>query len=166
MNPESIRVLYDYSYWAFERVWNCITHLSDEQFIQNIEYSTGSIRNHVVHLMSATNRWMARLQAVEVPPQLVFEEFSTLAATLAKWNEYRSKTLDYVGSLTQNQLDEIIQWELNNRNILSKNPRWEILLHVANHATDHRAQILAMLDQYFSVETVEQDMILYLTEPK
>ena len=22
MNPESIRVLYDYSYWAFERVWN------------------------------------------------------------------------------------------------------------------------------------------------
>jgi hypothetical protein len=29
---------------------------------------------------------------------------------------------------------------------------------------DHRAQELVVLNQYFGIQTVEQDMILYLTE--
>jgi uncharacterized damage-inducible protein DinB len=36
-------------------------------------------------------------------------------------------------------------------------------LHVINHGTDHRAQILAMLNQ-LGGETVEQDLIFYLRE--
>jgi len=166
MNPESIHKLYDYNYWAFERVWNCVIRLTDEQFTHNIEYSSGSIRNHVVHLMSATTRWMMRLQAVQLPLHLSFEDFPTLAITKAKWDELRSETLDYVNSLAQAQLDEVVSWELPNRGIISKSPRWEILLHVANHATDHRAQMLAVLNQHFGVETVEQDMIFYLVEQK
>ncbi|MYE25841.1 MAG: hypothetical protein F4X87_01220 [Chloroflexi bacterium] len=38
--------------------------------------------------------------------------------------------------------------------------RWEILLHIANHGTDHRAQILARLDE-LGAETIEQDLILH-----
>ena len=164
MNPEAIRELYGYNYWAFERVWNCITQLTDDQFIQPIEYSTGAIRNQVVHLMSATHRWMLRLQTAQLPAHLAFEDFTTLASTKARWDELRVDILDYVNALTQDQLDEIIPWELPNRGIVSKNRRWEILLHVANHATDHRAQMLAILNQHFGIQTVEQDMIFYLVE--
>jgi len=48
----------------------------------------------------------------------------------------------------------------------AENTRWEILLHVASHATDHRAQILAMLNQRFGVQTMEQDLLFYLLEAK
>ncbi len=164
MNPKSIQTLFSYNYWAFDRVWACITQLTDDQFTQPVDYSRGSIRNQVVHLMSATQRWMLRLQRAEMPDRLVFEDFPGLAVTRAKWDELREDALKYLSTLTSEQLDEVIRWELPDRGIMAENRRWEILLHTANHGTDHRAQILAILNQHFGIETVEQDMILYLQE--
>jgi uncharacterized damage-inducible protein DinB len=162
MRPNELRTLFDYNYWAFERVWVCISQISNEQFVEQIDYSIGSIRNIVVHIMSATNRWASRLQGVETPPHLAFEEFDTQAATKRKWDELRKEFFDYVNSISQEQLDETVHWEIPGRGLKLDNPRWEIFLHVANHATDHRAQILAILHHHFHVKTVEQDMILCL----
>jgi len=38
---------------------------------------------------------------------------------------------------------------------------WQVLLHVTNHATDHRAQLLRVLHD-LSVETKSQDYIFYV----
>ena len=40
---------------------------------------------------------------------------------------------------------------------------WQVLLHVVNHATDHRAQILRALND-LGVETAYQDYIFYVYE--
>lgn len=164
MDPEVIQELFSYNYWAFERVWACIVHLTDEQFAHEVDYSRGSIRNQVVHLMSATQRWVYRLQHIEPPPRLVNEDFVSLAQIKTKWDELRDETMKYLDTLTREQLEEVIRWELPERGFMEEDRRWEILLHVANHGTDHRAQILAILNQHFGIETVEQDMILYLRE--
>jgi uncharacterized damage-inducible protein DinB len=166
MEPSEIRRVFDYNFWAFERVWECISQMSDEQFLEEIDYSTGSIRNLVVHMMSANRNWSSRLQGIEIPARLAFEDFETLFATKAKWDELRKEFLDYLISLSQEQLEESVNWELPARGLKLSNLRWEILLHVANHATDHRAQILAILHHHFHVKTVEQDMIIYLAELK
>lgn len=164
MTPEAICRLCDYTYWAFEQVWNCITRLTDEQFTQDIDYSVGSIRNHVVHLMSSEQRWMKRVQGAEIPPLLPFDDYATRAAARAKWNEVQIEVLSYIHSLDQSQLDETVPWEIRSRGVSSDNRRWELLTHLANHATDHRAQILVILHHHFGVKTVEQDMILYMLE--
>jgi uncharacterized damage-inducible protein DinB len=164
MDPEVMEELFSYNYWAFERVWACIARLTDAQFTQEIDYSRGSIRNQVVHLMSATQRWVYRLQRLEPPPRLVFEDFHTLAETRSKWDELQAETLAYIHTLTRAQLDESIRWEVQERGYMDENRRWELLLHAANHGTDHRAQILAILNQHFGLETPEQDMIIYLRE--
>jgi hypothetical protein len=44
MKPNEIKTIFDYNFWAFERVWGCISQISDEQFIEEFDYSTGSIR--------------------------------------------------------------------------------------------------------------------------
>lgn len=163
MRPNEIQALFDYNSWAFERVWECILPLSNEQFVEQVDYSIGSIRNIVVHMMSATNRWVSRLRGTAAPPHLAFEELGTLVAAKQKWDELEKGLLEYVSSLSQEQLDEFVHWEIPSRGLKLDSPRWEILLHVANHATDHRAQILAILHQHFHVKTVEQDMILYFT---
>jgi len=38
---------------------------------------------------------------------------------------------------------------------------WQVLIHVANHATDHRAQLLRVLHD-LGVETKSQDYIFYI----
>ena len=38
---------------------------------------------------------------------------------------------------------------------------WQVLLHVVNHGTDHRAQLLRVLND-LGVKTTSQDYILYV----
>ena len=38
---------------------------------------------------------------------------------------------------------------------------WQVLLHVANHGTDHRAQLLRLLND-LGVKTTSQDYIFYV----
>jgi uncharacterized damage-inducible protein DinB len=40
---------------------------------------------------------------------------------------------------------------------------WQVLLHVVNHGTDHRAQILRLLND-MGVETAYQDFIFHVYE--
>ena len=164
MKPNEIRTFFDYNFWAFERVWDCISQISDEQFVEEIDYSTGSIRNIVVHLMGGNRTWMSVLRGIEFPPRLAFEDFDMPSKTKAKWDELKIEFLDHLNSIEQEQLDGTMEWELLSQGLKSTNSRWEILLHLANHATDHRAQILAILHHHFHVKTVEQDMIIYLAE--
>ena len=164
MRSNEIRTLFGYGYWAFEKVWASIDPLTDAQFVEDLDYSRGSVRNQMVHMMSATRRWIVRLNGGEMVPHLAFEDFTTRAAARSKWDELRDEAMDYINSLSEADLDSVIRWQLPDRGMDAGNTRWEILLHVANHATDHRAQILAMLNQHFGIETPEQDMLFYLLE--
>jgi len=166
MKQTEIKKIFDYNFWAFERIWECISQISDEQFVQEIDYSSGSIRNIVVHVMSGNRVWMSVLKGIEFPPRLTFDDFDTLSKTKVKWDELKLEFLDHLNSIEQEQLDETIDWSLLSQGLKSTNARWEILLHLANHGTDHRAQILAVLNHHFHVKTIEQDMIYYLAEHK
>jgi uncharacterized damage-inducible protein DinB len=166
MEPNEINTIFAYNFWAFERVWECISQISNEQFIEEIDYSTGSIRNILVHIMGGNRTWVSVLTGREIPRRLAFEDFDTLPKTKARWDELQLEFLEKLSSIDQEQLDGTIDWELFSHGLKSTNPRWQILLHLANHATDHRAQILAILHHHFHVKTVEQDMILYLAEAK
>lgn len=77
MRPEAIQSLLGYSYWAFDRVWDCIAQLTDDQFTQDLGYSLVSIRNQVVHLISSHQRWVDRMQSTETATHLRFDDYSS-----------------------------------------------------------------------------------------
>ncbi|MFZ1043974.1 MAG: DinB family protein [Anaerolineales bacterium] len=166
MKPNEIRTVFKYGDWAFEKVWDCVMQLTDEQFVGDLDYSRGSIRNHVIHIMSTTQRWIIRINGSEMPPRLAFDDFLTRIVTKAKWDELRTEALKYISTLSEADLDGKVTWQMPDRNMTAENARWEILMHIANHATDHRAQILAMLNQHFDIKTPEQDFLFYLLEAK
>jgi hypothetical protein len=41
MKPNEIHTVFDYSYWAFEKLWSCVLQLTDEQFVREVAYSRG-----------------------------------------------------------------------------------------------------------------------------
>jgi len=164
MTPESIRTLYDYNYWAYDRMWECVSQLTNEQFTEELGYSYGSIRNQLVHVISATPRWLARIKGEPVPAQAQFEEYPTIAATRHKWDEEKAKTLAYIYALDQAQLDRMAHWEIPTRQMVEDNRQWELLLHLVNHGADHRIQILATLELHYKIKTFEQDLLFYLLE--
>ena len=158
----TIQLYFDYNYWAHRRVWECILTLSDEQFTHNLGYSLGSIHAQVVHVMSGEWVWLTRLRGYMPTAMLKTEAYPTREAVRARWDEIEADVRGYLPTLTAVQMNETLTYRTMTGGEL-QNRYGEILLHVINHGTDHRAQILAMLHQ-LGAPTVEQDLIFYLRE--
>lgn len=161
MNTDYIRTIFDYNLWTHDRVWDCIMQLSDEQFVQEFDYSTGSIRNHVVHVMSTDDRWLARVAGIELPARLNAADFSTRAAARARWDAIQANNRAFVQSLTETDLDRVVTYDLPHRGGIKHDTVWQIIAHVVNHGTDHRSQILSLLYR-LGAPTIEQDLMMYL----
>ena len=122
------------------------------------------VKNQVVHLISSHHRWLDRLQLTKPAPHIEFDDFPTRSMVKTKWDEAKEEFMNYVYSLNQVDLEEDISYQIKNRSIDTTHSRWQILHHLINHSTDHRSQILTMLNTKFELDTPEQDFIIYLWE--
>ena len=157
-----IRTVIHYNIAMHNRVWDCIMHISDAQFLEPVDYSIGSVRNHMVHLINVDRRWLARAMDTPLPVKVPYEAFTTRAATRQEWNAVADSYLRVAETLTAARLAQqrIMPWS-------KPSPRestvWRILVHVVNHGTDHRAQVLPILHR-MGAPTLEQDMMLFWWE--
>jgi uncharacterized damage-inducible protein DinB len=127
-------------------------------------YSLGSIRNIVIHLISAQRRWLCRLREAPLAAHLPFEAYPSRKLVRLEWQVAREECLQYLASLTSADLAQAVTYTIANRCVETSTTRWEILVHLVNHATDHRSQILALLNSQFGIATPEHDFIIYLWE--
>ena len=57
MNANAFRHFYDYHFAENRKIWDAyVTSLAHEQFTQGVDYSHGSVRDQIVHLMSTDHR--------------------------------------------------------------------------------------------------------------
>ncbi len=138
-------------------VWDSIDKITDEQFLSDDSYSRGSIRNLMVHLASTDRRWLAGLKNQPDVGHLKFEDYPTRAAAREVFESVAKDLFDFVNNLSE---DELAQ---HANGIPS--PRWQILLHIINHGTDHRSTVLQRLHE-LGAPTFDQDFILWLWDKK
>lgn len=159
-----IRKMFAYNYWAHGQVWRFIDPLTDAQFRQPSDYSVGSIHQQLVHVMGADSIWLSRLRGER--PSGFFDpaDYPTPESIKAKWGEIERDLKLYVAGLTDAQvLNDDLHYRRVSTGAEQVSPLWQVLLHVCNHGTDHRAQILALLHQVGG-ETFAQDLIYYTVE--
>jgi uncharacterized damage-inducible protein DinB len=162
VDADYFRMLFDYNYWAHHRIWDCVMQVSDEQFTRDTGYSWRSIQGQVVHTMSAEWVWFSRIQGTSPTSMLRNEDYPNRAAVRTKWDEIETVVRSFLQTLQDAELEQVIEYKNTSGQIFTQK-MYEILAHVANHSTDHRAQALAMLYQ-LGAPTVEQDMIAYLRD--
>jgi len=163
MDMAHAKALIGYNQWAHQRVWDCIATLDDEQFVRDVGYSWGSIRAQVVHVMSVDRRWFARLQGGRMPDHLKPEDFATQAAVRDTWDQIQVGIRQTLADLDERHMNHVLTYDMPHRGGIKSSTAAEIIAHVVNHGTDHRAQILAMLHM-LGAPTVEQDMMFYFWE--
>ena len=161
MNAPAIRTMFDYHYGVYDRIWDIVQELSPQQFVVETDYSLGSLRNQLLHVIEVDNRWLARLQYLPLPDLLDESDFPDQATLRPTWDSIREDVLAYANALTNDDLEEVVELDFPHRGGRQRSLRWQILLHVVNHGTDHRAQILARLHE-LGAPTLEQDLILHL----
>lgn len=157
MNADAFRHLYEYHFTINRKIWErCIVPLPQEQFVRKVDYSVGSVRNQVVHMMNIDDRWFSGLRGEDVPGFLNPVYFHKRDAIRLKWDDVEGRMRNYLESL---QDDMLFQPPFQAQG--DPTPLWQVLIHVANHGTDHRAQLLTLLHQ-LGVETFPQDYFFFV----
>ncbi|MDX2074971.1 MAG: DinB family protein [bacterium] len=159
MNADAFRHLYNYHFSENRKLWDAfVMPLSQEQFTQPIAYSIGSVRNHIVHLMAVDNAWFSGLRGVESPDWLKPEDFSDKQVIREYWDTVEKNMRDFLANLRDDQLfTKPIADNEEDKDLIM----WQVLIHVVNHGTDHRAQLLRLISD-LGVKTAPQDYIFYV----
>lgn len=157
MNAAAFRHFYAYHFAENRIIWDrYITPLTEEQFTQQVAYSHGSVRDQIVHLISVDDVWFSELRGVE--PAEPLSSVSTRDGIRAYWDSIEQLMRTYLAALRDDQLfDKPITEPAEDKDLIV----WQVLLHVVNHGTDHRAQLLRLLNE-LGVKTVSQDYIFYV----
>ena len=159
MNADAFRHFYDYHFAENRKIWDrYVTQLSDEQFIRHVDYSRGSVRDQILHLISCDTNWFSGLRGVEIPGDLNPADFQDRESIRTHWDEVEQTMRAYLAGLRDDMLSEK-PLEGEDKDLIL----WQVLLHVANHGTDHRAQILRLLND-LGIETSYQDYIFHVYE--
>jgi uncharacterized damage-inducible protein DinB len=159
MNADAFRHFYDYHFAENRKLWDrYVAQLSDEQFTQPVDYSRGSVRDQILHLISCDTSWFSGLRGVEIPEDLNPADFPDRESIRAHWDQVEQTMRGYLAELRDETLfDTPLEGE--DKDLIV----WQVLLHVVNHGTDHRAQLLRQLND-LGVKTEYQDYIFYVYE--
>jgi uncharacterized damage-inducible protein DinB len=134
-----------YNIWANKILFDRISKLNDEQLHKEIASSFASVYKTVLHMWQAENVWWQRLKLVEHPTYLTetfsgsFDEAVTgLAKQSQQWQ-------DWVDNANEIQITHVFAFVRNKEQLKMKVN--DMLLHVFNHATFHRGQLVTLLRQ-------------------
>lgn len=158
MNASAFRHFYDYHFSENRKMWDVyVTSLSYEQFTQDVSYSNGSVRNQVVHILSTDDGWFSEVQGIEPAGPLPVADFDDRKIIRSHWDTIEQNMRLYLATLQDEMLfEKPIKFEEDKDLTL-----WQVLIHVVNHGTDHRAQLLRLLND-LGVKTGPQDYIFYV----
>ncbi|MEW6403192.1 MAG: DinB family protein [Chloroflexota bacterium] len=150
---EMIRSYIEYHVDMSRLVWESIGHITEEQFLADDGHFRGSIRDHMLYIISTDRRWLAALKNQADMGPLNAQDYPTREAACAFFESVSKDMENYIRWLGEPELEsraKDMPW-----------PRWSIILHLINHGTHHRAIVLQRLAD-FGAPVFDQDFLLWL----
>jgi uncharacterized damage-inducible protein DinB len=165
MLAESLRTYYGYNRWATERLLDTATQLTAEQLNAPAGGEQRSVHETLLHFITTQKGWLSWWDGT-LPPDQAYglrldpAKYPDIASIRELWNALEQQTQAFLARLD----DELLQ-----RTYSSQMPNgsewqmvlWKMMLHVANHGTQHRSEAAALLTG-FGHSPGGLDMILYL----
>lgn len=149
-----------YNLWANERILHSILKLNEKQEKQRIESSFQGILPTLLHLWDAESIWWQRIRLQEKvsPPS---ESFSgTTREAAGNLLKQSGQWVDWVNQASRASLDHVFEYR-NSKKEMYKQPVYEALLHLFNHQSYHRGQIVTMLRQLGVKDIPATDFIVF-----
>jgi uncharacterized damage-inducible protein DinB len=149
-----------YHVWANQTLTDSILKLPEEVQVKEVKSSFNSLYKTLLHMWDAENIWWQRLKMHDIihPPSAHF----------------KGNTRDLVnGMLHQNRLweswiqnaqlaalEHVFHYQ-NSKKEKFRQPTFEMLMHLFNHGTYHRGQLVTMLRALEITEIPGTDFILW-----
>ena len=162
MDISYFRELFAYHYWARDRVLGAVAALTQEQYVQHLGGSFGSVRDTLNHVYGAEVLWLKRWHG-ESPAGFASSMPDTLSALQDAWRSQEASMRTFVHDLTEADLRRVIAYR-NLAGVPGESALWEMLAHVVNHATYHRGQVTTLLRLLEVAAPPSTDLIAYYRE--
>jgi len=147
---QTILYLVDYMIWADRDILAACAQLSPEELHRDLSISHTCIFGTLQHMFIAEHDWLARLRHsmaspdTEAPRSVFFPNSGPgpdLPGLLDLWSPVWQGFREYAEALPESDFD--VEFTAMGHRI----PRRKLILHVGNHATLHRGQIVGMFRQ-------------------
>jgi len=159
---EQLASLYEYGAWVNQRLLEAAAALTEEQFTQKVLPGFGSVHLTLVHILGAEVLWFARWQGQSPKTMLSPSDLPTVTVIRGRWAELTDERRANLVSLDEAELAATVRWT-NMRGQPYALPRWQVVLHCANHSTHHRSEVAAMLTE-LGHEPDSTDLLEYYLE--
>ena len=146
MNISNIGRLYAYDDWANERILAAVAGLSGEQWTRHVVSSFPSVRETVAHIAFAEWLWLQRWNGVSPAGLPEWVQRSDLPALQERMRDVANERRAFLAGLTDESLESVLHYTSTQGDPFAL-PLGELLIHVANHSTYHRGQLVTMLRQ-------------------
>jgi uncharacterized damage-inducible protein DinB len=162
MTPNEMIALYEFNAWANRRMLGAVAAVKQEEFLRPMGSSFGSLRDTAAHIYGAEWVWLERFQGRSPASLPGGAEFQDVASLREKWVELEDRLHEFVGSLTQDDLNRVLEYKTLKFGVYS-NSLWQSMQHVVNHGTYHRGQVTTLLRQ-LGAQPVLTDLMHYYRE--
>lgn len=165
MHVDELQRLYDYHYWANEKLLSAVSQLSPEEFTRPVAGSYGSVRNTLVHILSAEWGWIERCGGPARGERLKADDYPTLESVAVTWKTVEGYMRAFLAGLDDDDLARRIEFTLGSGSQQSA-LAGEMLQHGAIHAVHHRGQVSLLL-RMLGYTPGNYDLLIYaFREPR
>lgn len=157
---ELLRQFAAYNTWANQKLCEVILSLPPELHTKELLSSFTSLHETLLHMWGAEGIWWQRIRLQEnvVSPAANFSG-STQDVVNALLMQNRQWEM-FVNNATDMALDHVFSYySLKKENF--KQPTYQVLLHIMNHNTYHRGQLVSMLRQLGVQKIPQTDYIIW-----
>ncbi|HEX6104916.1 MAG TPA: DinB family protein [Gemmatimonadales bacterium] len=160
MRVEDLEGLYDYHYWAGKQLLGVVTLLTPEEFTRSVAGSYGSVRNTLVHVLSAEWGWLERCGGAKRGERLNPREYPTAASLVEAWTRVEDHVRGFLSGLQDEDLARQVEFTLAGGPTRAL-PLGNLMQHAAMHAVHHRGQVSLLLRALGHVPG-NFDLLIYL----
>ena len=149
-----------YNSWANPKLLELINALPEEKQRQELLSSFKSIYATVLHMWDAESAWWQRMKMQEriiVPSENFSGSMLDVSNGLLQQNR---QWQEWVNNATEAALDHVFQC-YNSKKEHFKQPVYQMMLHVFNHGTYHRGQLVNMLRQLGVEKIPPTDFVVF-----
>lgn len=153
-----------FNLWAHQKMFDTINTLSEAQINQEMVSSFPSIFKTVLHLLDAESIWWQRLKLqehIERPSESFTGDFAELQKKLLQQSALYEQ---WVNNANEHQLQHVFAFYRNKEQY--KQQVSQTLLHLFNHNSYHRGQVVTMLRQLGVTKIPSTDFFGYLRSRK
>lgn len=162
MTVKELERRYDYNYWANRKLLAAVAQLTQAEFTQAVAGSYGSVRNTLVHVLSAEWGWLDRCGGHARGPALKGQDCPDLEGLVSTWTDVERWMREFLCSLSDADLARSVEFK-NLQGETRSMILGELLQHAANHAVHHRGQV-ALLIRTLGYTPGNFDLLFYDAE--